>query len=101
MRNIARPVSHGKKPRQLGREVGVVVAIVVCGALTTVLDTTIVSVAIETLGSRFGGPVSQVQWVMTAYLLALSAVIPLTGWATDRYGGRRIWVLSLCLFAVG
>jgi EmrB/QacA subfamily drug resistance transporter len=102
MDDAARPViTHEQASPPLGREVGVVATIVVCGALTTVLDTTIVSVAIDTLGSRFGGPVSQVQWVMTAYLLALSAVIPLTGWATDRYGGKRVWLLSLSLFAAG
>src|SRR5215475_10240445 len=101
MDKAIQPVAPGQASPPLGRDVRTVVAIVVCGAITTVLDATSVSVAIDRLGSQFGGPVSQVQWVMTAYLLALSAVIPLTGWAADRYGGKRVWMVSLCLFAAG
>lgn len=92
---------HKQGSPPLGRDVHTVVAIVVCGAITTVLDVTIVSVAVDTLGSQFGGPVSHVQWVMTAYLLALAAVIPLSGWAVDRHGGKRVWMVSLGLFVAG
>ncbi len=101
MDKATQPVAPGQGSPPSGRDVRTVVAIVVCGAITTVLDATIVSVAIDRLGSQFGGPVSQVQWAMTAYLLALSAVIPLTGWAADRYGGKRVWMVSLCSFAAG
>jgi MFS family permease len=42
-----------------------------------------------------------IQWVMTAYALALAAVIPLTGWATDRFGGKRLWMASVAMFLGG
>jgi EmrB/QacA subfamily drug resistance transporter len=85
-------------PPGLERHVSAVAAVVVLGGITTVLDATIVSVAIETLSHRFGSPLATIQWVMTAYLLALAAAIPVTGWAADRFGGKRLWMFSLALF---
>ena len=65
------------------------------------LDTTIVSVALHTLVGQFGVGVSSIQWVTTAYLLALAVVIPVSGWATDRFGDKPVWITSLLLFTVG
>jgi EmrB/QacA subfamily drug resistance transporter len=39
-----------------------------------------------------------VQWVTTAYILSTAMVVPLTGWATDRFGGRRVWLSAVALF---
>ena len=67
----------------------------------SILDTTIVNVAIETLGRDLDASLSSIQWVSTGYLLALATVIPLTGWAMERFGGRRVWMVSVALFLVG
>ncbi|HXW34789.1 MAG TPA: DHA2 family efflux MFS transporter permease subunit, partial [Acidimicrobiales bacterium] len=75
--------------------------VVVLGSIMSILDATIVAVAINTLGREFHTSVDTIQWVSTGYLLALSAVIPLTGWAVDRFGHKRIWMGSLTLFLVG
>lgn len=75
--------------------------VVVLGTIMSILDTTIVAVAIDTLGRAFHTSVDTIQWVTTGYLLALSAVIPLTGWAVDRFGHKRMWMGSLTLFIVG
>jgi EmrB/QacA subfamily drug resistance transporter len=91
----------GGAPPPLERNVLVVAAIVVLGAIMTVLDATIVSVAIETLSRDFGSPLATIQWVMTGYVLALAAVIPITGWAADRFGGKRVWMASLVFFVGG
>ncbi|WP_328603347.1 multidrug efflux MFS transporter [Amycolatopsis sp. NBC_00345] len=88
-------------PPPLERHVLVVAGVVALGAIMTVLDTTIVSVAIRALGEQFNAPLSTIQWVSSAYLLALAAVIPLTGWAAERFGGKRLWLFSLVLFLVG
>src|SRR5262249_1776753 len=101
MDKATQPVTPGQGWPGFGGEVDTVAAKGVGGGEERGLDTTVVSVAMDRLGGQFGGPVSQVQWVMTAYLLALSAVIPLTGWAADRHGGKRVWMVSLGLFAVG
>ncbi len=66
-----------------------------------ILDATIVNVAIPTLGGDFHTSISTIQWVMTGYLLALASVIPLTAWATDRFGAKRVWIASLIVFMTG
>lgn len=71
------------------------------GSIAALLDTTIVSVAIDRLGREFGSPVATVQWVGTAYLLALTAVVPITGWSVRRFGARRMWLVSLTVFLGG
>lgn len=91
----------GGTPPPLERNVLVVAAIVVLGAIMTVLDATIVSVAIDTLSREFESPLATIQWVMTAYVLALAAVIPITGWAADRFGGKQVWMASLVMFVGG
>ena len=67
----------------------------------SILDTTIVAVALATLGRDFHVSVTTIQWVATGYLLALAVVIPVTGWAVDRFGAKLIWMTSLTLFIVG
>src|SRR5436190_17068014 len=76
-------------------------SVVVLGTIMSILDTTIVNVAIETLGRDLGASLSSIQWVSTGYLLALATVIPLTGWSMERFGGRRMWMLSVTLFLFG
>ncbi|MQA94993.1 MAG: DHA2 family efflux MFS transporter permease subunit [Streptosporangiales bacterium] len=88
-------------PEALDPALRTTAAIVVLGAITTVLDATIVSIAIDRLAGEFGATLTGVQWVMTGYLLALTAVIPATGWAVDRYGARTVWLTALGLFLAG
>src|SRR6266542_1961183 len=85
----------------LSRELLVLGAVVVLGTIMSILDVTIVNVAIPTLGSDFHTSISTIQWVMTGYLLSFASVIPLTGWATERFGAKRVWLVSLLLFMLG
>lgn len=78
-----------------------IASVVVVGAIMSILDTTIVNVALETLSRELDAPLSDVQWVSTGYLLALATVIPLTGWMSERFGARRVWLSSAFLFIVG
>lgn len=75
--------------------------ILLVGALAPLFDTTIMNVAIDTLGNSFDAPVSSVQWVMTSYLIALGAIIPISGWAMDRFGDKSMWIFALSLFLAG
>ncbi|MGI5325801.1 MDR family MFS transporter [Actinomadura nitritigenes] len=75
--------------------------ILVTGAIAPLLDSTIVNVAIGRLGRDLHAPVAEIQWVITAYLLALAMAIPLTGWAEGRFGARRVWLFALGLFLLG
>ena len=80
------------------RRTAVVVAL---GAIMTILDTTIMNVAVNSLGQDFDTSLSTIQWVITAYALALSMTIPLTGWAAERFGPKTMWLVSLGLFIGG
>ncbi|MFT4084470.1 MAG: MDR family MFS transporter [Nocardioides sp.] len=74
---------------------------VVAGAIAVILDTTIVSVGIHQLGESLNASVPTIQWVSTAYLLAMFVTIPLTGWAQSRLGSKRLWLLALSVFMLG
>jgi EmrB/QacA subfamily drug resistance transporter len=76
-------------------------AVVVLGTIMSILDSTIVNVAINTLSQDFHTTLSTIQWVSTGYMLALATVIPLTGWAADRFGTKRLYMISIGLFLVG
>ena len=67
----------------------------------TILDATIVNVALPTLGRDFSTSISTIQWVPTIYLLAFASVIPLSGWASERFGTKRLWLASLAAFMLG
>jgi EmrB/QacA subfamily drug resistance transporter len=71
------------------------------GAIVVGLDATMVNVALETLSRDFGASLATIQWVATAYLLALAMVIPLSGWAVGRFGARATWTVAIVLFTVG
>ena len=64
----------------------------------SILDTTIVNVALETLSRDLHASLDTIQWVSTGYLLALASVIPLTGWTSERFGAKRVWMVSVALF---
>lgn len=84
----------------LDRKLRAVALIVALGSFTVVLDMTIVGVALHTVSGYFSSPLSTVQWVTTAYILSTAMVVPLTGWATDRFGGKRLWMSAVVLFTV-
>ncbi|HVT00005.1 MAG TPA: DHA2 family efflux MFS transporter permease subunit [Solirubrobacterales bacterium] len=88
-------------PNALDRETMVVAGVVLLGAIMSILDTTIVNVAIDRLSIDFHASLTTIQWVVTGYTLALAAVIPATGWAADRFGTKRIYIASLALFMLG
>jgi EmrB/QacA subfamily drug resistance transporter len=75
--------------------------VVIVGSIMSILDTTIVNVALATLGRELHSTVAEIQWVVTAYLLSLAAVIPVTGWAARRFGAKNVYLLSLVLFTGG
>lgn len=74
---------------------------VIVGLIAPILDTTIVTIALETLGRDLDVPVSTIQWVSTGYLLALAVAVPLAGWAATRFGSRAAWISGLLIFLVG
>lgn len=82
-------------------EILALAAVVILGAIMTILDATIVNVALPTLGRDFHASVTTIQWVPTIYLLAFASVIPLTGWTSERFGAKTVWLASLGAFMLG
>ncbi|WP_218883737.1 DHA2 family efflux MFS transporter permease subunit [Burkholderia guangdongensis] len=78
-----------------------VAGVVVLGAFMSILDTTVVNVAIRGLTKAFQTPLEMTQWVSTGYMLALTTIIPLTGWAADRFGTKRLYLASILVFVTG
>lgn len=75
--------------------------ILVFGSLAPLLDSTMVNVAIKTIAGEFNSTVSIIQWVITGYVLAMAIAVPVSGWAINRFGGKRLYEFSLILFFAG
>ncbi|MFB9410033.1 DHA2 family efflux MFS transporter permease subunit [Dactylosporangium matsuzakiense] len=88
-------------PEKLDAAVFKIAGVVVLGAVMSILDVTVVSVAIPKFMETFDATYARVAWTMTGYTLALATVIPLSGWAADRFGTKRLYMLALFLFTVG
>jgi hypothetical protein len=78
-----------------------IAGVVVLGAIMSIFDVTVVSVALPTFQTEFDATYAEVAWTMTGYTLALATVIPLSGWAADRFGTKRLYMLALLLFTLG
>jgi EmrB/QacA subfamily drug resistance transporter len=83
------------------RHVWIISGVAMLGAVMSILDTTIVNVALATLGKDLHSNLANIQWVVTSYMLALAAVIPVTGWASRRFGAKPLFLISLTLFTLG
>ncbi len=91
----------GPSDGRLDSRVMIVAGVVVLGAIMSILDITVVAVAQRTFQETFDATQAQVAWTSTAYTLALATVIPMTGWAADRFGTKRLYILALVLFTAG
>ena len=93
-------------PENIDAAVLKIAGVVVIGSIMSILDITVVNVALPTFQRVFGTggnelDYSLVAWTVTAYTLALATVIPLTGWAADRFGTKRLYMVAISLFTLG
>src|SRR5437016_12129733 len=78
---------------------GLPLTVLIVGMFMSVLDVSIVNVAVPTIQRDYGATTDEVQWVATAYSLTLGVVVPLSGWLGDRFGLGRVYGLALVGFA--
>ncbi|MCQ9133562.1 DHA2 family efflux MFS transporter permease subunit [Streptomyces hilarionis] len=99
----ADPAGPAPEPAGSGAStaLGGVLAVVITGSVMSVLDITIVNVALRSLTTAFDSPLETVQWTATAYTLALAAAVPTTAWAMARFGAKRTYLSALTLFTAG
>ncbi|MBA2648305.1 MAG: MFS transporter, partial [Legionella sp.] len=64
------------------------------------LDLTIVNITLPTLAEYFNVPITQTEWINTAFLLALAISIPISGWAGDRFGVKKVFIIATSLFGL-
>src|ERR1700736_364654 len=77
------------------------VSVVFVAALfMSIMDTTIVNVALPSLGRELHTPSTALDAVVVGYLISLAVVMPASGWLGDRWGTKRIFLLALALFSV-
>src|SRR5215467_12582101 len=99
-------VATGADSDRITRDILKIAGVVVLGAIMSILDITVVNVALPTFQTTFGSvahplPYSTVAWAVTGYTLALATVIPVTGWAADRFGTKRLYMTAVALFTTG
>ena len=85
--------------RQLNPKVSVSIVFVAAMSMS-IMDGTIVNVALPSIGRQLGIPNVLLDAVVVAYLLSLAVVIPASGWLGDRWGTKRIFLLALALFTI-
>jgi EmrB/QacA subfamily drug resistance transporter len=72
--------------------------VLVLGLLAPALDTTIVNVALATIGAAMRTSLATSQWTITGYLLAMGMAMPVSAWAAQRFGAKTVWLSSLAMF---
>jgi EmrB/QacA subfamily drug resistance transporter len=79
----------------------VVAAVVILGVFMSILDQTIVNIAIPRLQTAFGADIHLVQWVLTGYILTLGIITPTSAYFSERFGIKRFYIFSLAAFTIG
>jgi EmrB/QacA subfamily drug resistance transporter len=93
------PGTHTAPVAPPGGGWGLPLAVLIAGMFMSVLDISIVNVAILTMQNDFGVTTDEIQWVATSYELALGVVVPVSGWLADKFGPTRVYNISLAAFA--
>jgi EmrB/QacA subfamily drug resistance transporter len=79
----------------------IALAVLIAGMFMSVLDSSIVNVAISSIQTEFGGSTKDVAWISTVYSLVLGVVVPASAWLGDRFGMARVYTIALASFAAG
>jgi EmrB/QacA subfamily drug resistance transporter len=77
-----------------------VAVVFVVALFMSIMDTTIVNVALPSIGDQFRVDAASVGVVNVGYLVSLAVFVPLSGWMGDRFGTRRVFLFALALFTV-
>ncbi|CAM5213759.1 EmrB/QacA subfamily drug resistance transporter OS=Castellaniella defragrans OX=75697 GN=HNR28_001474 PE=4 SV=1 [Castellaniella defragrans] len=74
--------------------------IVGCALFMQMLDSTVVATALPSMAVDFATTAVRMNITITAYLLATAVFVPISGWAADRFGGQRVFLAAIALFAL-
>ncbi len=78
-----------------------VIAVLIIGTFMTILNASLINIALPKMMAVFGVSLDSIQWVVTAYSIALGAVIPLSGYLADVFGSKKLFIAALAVFTIG
>ncbi|WP_298062976.1 DHA2 family efflux MFS transporter permease subunit [uncultured Rikenella sp.] len=78
-----------------------VLGVIMLGTFMAVLDITVVNVGMPAIMSSFHVGISTAEWVVTAYMITMTIMLPTAGWLADRYGNKKVYIIGICLFTLG
>ena len=93
--------SEHEDDTHIDRALLMVALVVVLASTMPMIDGTAVNIALDAMADTLRAPLTTIQWVATGYTLALALVVPITGWAVDRFGTRRVYIASTATFVLG
>ena len=70
-----------------------ILGMIMLGTFMAVLDVTVVNVGLPAIMSAFGIGISTAEWVITAYMITMTVMLPSAGWFADRFGNKRIYIV--------
>mgnify|MGYP000865322976 FL=1 len=76
-------------------------AVILIGGFMSMLDSSIVNVAISPMMTAFGVNADEIDWVLTIYMLVLGIVVPTSSWLGEYFGLKKLYLLSLAVFTIG
>lgn len=92
---------EGHAGAALGKEHRRVILVLIVGVFLPLLDATAVNIALGQISIELAASLASLQWVATAYTLAAAGVVPLSAWAANRLGAKRMWIAGLGIFLAG
>lgn len=94
----ASPLEKTPSPAAGSRAARMIPLIVSCALFMQMLDATVVATALPVMAQSFGATVVRMNVTITAYLLAVAVFVPISGWAADRFGARKVFIAAILLF---
>lgn len=80
---------------------GSVLMVIIIGTFITVLNSSLINIALPNMMTVFGVSLQSIQWVVTGYTIALGTVIPLSGYLSDLIGLKKLYIIALAIFTAG
>jgi DHA2 family multidrug resistance protein len=100
IRQLVRNSNSGFHPKNINYK-WFLLANIMLGTFMAVLDATIVNVGLPKIMASFGVGLDKIEWVITAYMLAMAVMLPTSGWLADKFGYKRMYFFGLLLFTFG
>jgi DHA2 family multidrug resistance protein len=83
-----------------GTSRGLISAAIILATVMPAIDTTIANVALPSMAGTLSASADQITWVLTSYIIGVAVMTPVSGWLAQRFGRKRIFMISVIGFTV-